>query len=1350
MQQQCKVLANNLLDQPLELHGKVKHDLWKKSTWDQFKERYRLFVSTPAILDQCLMHSFLKMDEIALIVFDEAHHTKKDHPYSRIIRSYYLKCPHEERPRVFGMTASAVDSKGDIATTGKNLEEMLQAKIITTDDGSLLAFAPKPTDVKWYFPKLRTYLQQTDLHQKLSQKARWCNVLRQGFTFVDKAVVELGPWCADQAWKYIFRTSSNQSSSIVPKFERDKQYLELSNEDREEKLQDLHEAELLVNSYARPLPEMTANYLSSKVLRLCEELSNCYQNNPKTRAIIFIEERLKAHVLCDLFKESAMFGHKHIIPGVLLGMASQSFDGSSLKLQEQTLQNFQQGHVNLVFATSVADEGLDIPQCNLCVRFDLCKTTIQYMQSKGRARKAGSIFAHMLEEGHNMQEAEVQYYFDDEQYIKRWCGSLPHDRKLGQGTHLAKLLSKDAAGQEMKTDTGAVLDYSNSLTILARFTASLRHTGVDQKSDLIPVYDEEIDEENTLFRYKVRIPTNEDCQVSGCRGHWKSNKQLAKRAAAFGCCYILRQKGLLDENLDSIFRKLKPENLNARLAVTKKKDKYDMQIKPTIWQSDIDKIPTELFVTLIRFGPDRPLKHDLAPVVVFTKSPLPLMPSFYAYLENGIPVEVVSELFQKPLRISQEQLELLTTFTLNAVFLDVFNKTYAAEPHKMSYWLASLRSDSGSDIEKLEDLVDLSVLEAAKEENLKWEPGMEAELWTNRYIVDPYNGKFRYFTGGIASDISITDPVPDFVPNMAQKKRRNILDWSNSLWTKTKKKVEEAQVYDHSQPILHADLVGSKRNFLDQAASGKDLIPCLIAPQTLKVGRAPANFMASCLVWPAVIHRIEAYMITLEAFDRLDLPGVSAELALEAFTKDADNEEEEFQTHTGGKRGMGKNYERLEFIGDSLLKTTTTMTVFNRTSCDEEGMHCRRMEILCNRNLYNVSSSDDLQLYRHARTLGFDRATWYPEHLTLLHGRGAKKEPLPVQHEPMSQDLGMKTVADMSEAVIGAAITATKDLPANKGRFDLGVRAITKLVRSPDHDVDSWADIAAQYVAPDWALQTNDIIAIDRTKLVATKTGYTFKHPRLLRSAFTHSSDTNSPVPDLQRLEFLGDAVLDWVCISWLYNTNPTRNPQWLTEHKMAMVSNKFLAALAVTLDFDKFVFVTTAKLIADIQIYATKVREALSMPECPKNFWVDIESPPKALSDLVESYLGAVLVDSGFDYAEMENFFDRHVKHFFEDITAYDSFANRHPTTYLYRKLNDEYRCRDFTVMDIGDEGAANVNISSGVLIHQLVVCTSEGTSTRYARVRASKMALQILDGMSRDEFRRKYGCNCAAREGK
>ena len=46
-----------------------------------------------------------------------------------------------------------------------------------------------------------------------------------------------------------------------------------------------------------------------------------------------------------------------------------------------------------------------------------------------------------------------------------------------------------------------------------------------------------------------------------------------------------------------------------------------------------------------------------------------------------------------------------------------------------------------------------------------------------------------------------------------------------------------------------------------------------------------------------------------------------------------------------------------------------------------------------------------------------------------------------------------------------------------------------------------------------------------------------------------------------------------------------------------------------------------------------------------------------------MESYIGAVFVDSEFDYKQVERFFERQIRWFFEDMSVYDTFANNHPT---------------------------------------------------------------------------------------
>lgn len=51
--------------------------------------------------------------------------------------------------------------------------------------------------------------------------------------------------------------------------------------------------------------------------------------------------------------------------------------------QKEIMRDFREGHCNLVVATSVLEEGIDIPECNLIIRFDKFRTYCDYVQTKG-------------------------------------------------------------------------------------------------------------------------------------------------------------------------------------------------------------------------------------------------------------------------------------------------------------------------------------------------------------------------------------------------------------------------------------------------------------------------------------------------------------------------------------------------------------------------------------------------------------------------------------------------------------------------------------------------------------------------------------------------------------------------------------------------------------------------------------------------------------------------------------------------------------------------------------------------------------------------------------------------------
>lgn len=85
--QQFAVLECNLDHKIERFCGEMGCDLWDKRTWEKHFQENMVIVCTAEILYQCLMHSFISLDQINLLIFDEAHHAKKNHAYARFGRT---------------------------------------------------------------------------------------------------------------------------------------------------------------------------------------------------------------------------------------------------------------------------------------------------------------------------------------------------------------------------------------------------------------------------------------------------------------------------------------------------------------------------------------------------------------------------------------------------------------------------------------------------------------------------------------------------------------------------------------------------------------------------------------------------------------------------------------------------------------------------------------------------------------------------------------------------------------------------------------------------------------------------------------------------------------------------------------------------------------------------------------------------------------------------------------------------------------------------------------------------------------------------------------------------------------
>jgi ribonuclease-3 len=136
-------------------------------------------------------------------------------------------------------------------------------------------------------------------------------------------------------------------------------------------------------------------------------------------------------------------------------------------------------------------------------------------------------------------------------------------------------------------------------------------------------------------------------------------------------------------------------------------------------------------------------------------------------------------------------------------------------------------------------------------------------------------------------------------------------------------------------------------------------------------------------------------------------------------------------------------------------------------------------------------------------------------------------------------------------------------------------------------------------------------------RALAKKLGHTFDDLDLLDRALTHASMGNEGKPSYERLEFLGDAFLNFATADWLYRADDQVAEGELTETRARIVSRGPLAAVGRRLD------------LANQLLSGKGLREAERGSE-------------RILADLVEAVLGAILIDGGVTPARA--FVRRHV----------------------------------------------------------------------------------------------------------
>ncbi|OMJ13714.1 Endoribonuclease Dicer-like protein [Smittium culicis] len=437
-----------------------KHSQYSCKEWRESWKSAEVHVMTSQTLLNCLRHGFILISEIMLLIFDECHNSRKGTPYNRIMREFYDLSQIDSRPRIFGMTASTANAYESMEYSVNRIQQTMDSEIQTlSSTNSKFSGNSNVTNVTLEydldFSSNNEWLSDLIFSQIKSYKE--INSIKSEVDYLKK---ELGYYAGlyvmhalTTYWKdLVFKTGASQVELQDKLFGQSENHHN-SNYTSDEKyihtsdymINEINSAIKLIYSYSgldnvlfiNRNPKKNINnfleydydhlfapgthswisskpYLTSKVNVLLQFLMKYKSRNQLKSledpfcAIIFVNRRSTAYALSliiqslsefDFIKCEPFIGNGNIKKKPILQALNLVTNCKKRMTQLElmsTLERFKAGKTNLLVATQVAEEGLDVSMCNLVVRFDPALTLVSFVQARGRARHLLSEYVIMV------------------------------------------------------------------------------------------------------------------------------------------------------------------------------------------------------------------------------------------------------------------------------------------------------------------------------------------------------------------------------------------------------------------------------------------------------------------------------------------------------------------------------------------------------------------------------------------------------------------------------------------------------------------------------------------------------------------------------------------------------------------------------------------------------------------------------------------------------------------------------------------------------------------------------------------------------------------------------------------
>ncbi|KAE8688002.1 Endoribonuclease Dicer-like protein 2 [Hibiscus syriacus] len=629
-----------------------------------------VLVMTPQILLNGLRHSFFKISMIKVLIMDECHHTKRKHPYASIMAEFYhrqLSAGASNLPRIFGMTASPISTKGANSVDGywpkiHELETIMNAKHRNVNDSLVKLVRPVATIQSSH----EHSLDNLDLEPSASLSTR--KKISKIHSTLMYCLDKLGVWLALKAAEYL---SCNENEFLLwEKLDvRGEKIVRSFSSDAFHAIQTCIASGPDWSIADDVKASVDAGFLTTKVLCLIESLSE-YRVLKDIRCIIFVERVMTAIVLQSLFSEllpkNSIWKSKYVA-----GNSSKMLNQTRNK-QNEIVEEFRRGMVNIIVATSILEEGLDVQSCNLIIRFDPSSNICSFIQSRGRARMENSDYLLMVKSGDFKTQSRLKEYLTS--------GDVMRKESLCHASDPCSPLSNDLYNEEFYqvASTEACMTLSSSVGLVYFYCSRLPADGPRCIKD------------KQLGICTIHLPKSSPIQSVSVQGNIKNLKQKA----CFEACKQLHQVGALTDNLvpDIVVEENDGEE-------TGKEPYHDVQpifIPPELVTRGLQESLTKYYCHLIELKQNYDYEFPVHNIMLLLRSQLEMdKKSVGIKLEVDRGTLAVDLKYVGPISLDSDQVNLCRRFQIS-----IFRVLMDRKVEKLTEMLCDLTSGS-SDIDYL-------------------------------------------------------------------------------------------------------------------------------------------------------------------------------------------------------------------------------------------------------------------------------------------------------------------------------------------------------------------------------------------------------------------------------------------------------------------------------------------------------------------------------------------------------------------------------------------------------------------------------------------------------------------------